>query len=247
MPKRTTVDRPASTAGDRDGAPALRKRARHLQRAKQSASKAVVTTSAAATTTAAAAAPAVGLRRSPRDPTAAGSEFFRYTPWPFPVEAMRAVASRALRRHAEGPPLVARPGHPTRGRCVHAVRAIAAGSFVREYDGELLTTAAAAEARAKQYASAPDPEERDRSFMFYFRHSGRPYCVDATASPHIAKLVNHSRMEANLRPIKCIDPATRIPRIVLMALRIIAKGEELFFDYGEIDPAVRARLPFLDT
>ncbi len=62
----------------------------------------------------------------------------------------------------------------------------------------------------------------------------------------IARLMNHSRRAPNLRAAKVIDHMHR-PHLCLYALRDLAPGEELLFDYGERDKVTIAAFPWLDS
>ena len=57
-------------------------------------------------------------------------------------------------------------------------------------------------------------------------------CVDATEENDTkGRLINHSRKEANLKMrVVVVDGE---PRIVFIALRRIANGTELLYDYGD--------------
>lgn len=181
-------------------------------------------------------------------PPPAVEQPFAYRPWPYPVDRIHAVARDALATQHEGLPL-AGVHHPERGRCVVAAEDIPRGVFVCEYRGDLLS-----HHEACQRETIYQQQHTDVGcFMFFFRHRGTTVCVDATETntsrSGIARYINHSRSSRreNLRPLKCVDRRTKQPHILLLSLRDIPKGEELFFDYGEVDPATRAALPFLDT
>ncbi len=65
------------------------------------------------------------------------------------------------------------------------------------------------------------------------RHTAIPFSfffsVDATKeSPHVGRLINHSRGGANSKP----DVGGR-PVIYFNATRALSSGEELLYDYGE--------------
>jgi histone-lysine N-methyltransferase SETD8 len=62
----------------------------------------------------------------------------------------------------------------------------------------------------------------------------------------VARLMNHSRRAPNLRAAKVIDHLHR-PHLCLYALRDLAPGEELLFDYGERDKVTIAAFPWLDS
>jgi SET domain-containing protein len=47
-----------------------------------------------------------------------------------------------------------------------------------------------------------------------------------------ARFVNHSRTSPNLTPILLVDEKGE-PAVVLVSIRAIKRGEELWYDYGE--------------
>ena len=61
--------------------------------------------------------------------------------------------------------------------------------------GELLTYEDAKE-REKEYAKDPSIG----SYMYFFEHRGRRYCIDGTEeSPYKGRLINHSALNPNLK------------------------------------------------
>jgi len=113
-----------------------------------------------------------------------------------------------------------------KGRGVIANKTFEKGEFVVEYAGDLIDTAEA-KCREKLYS-------KDLSagcYMYYFKHKGQQFCIDATAeSGKVGRLVNHSR-NGNL-VTKTIDVDNQ-PRLILVAKEKIEKGEELTYDYGD--------------
>jgi hypothetical protein len=72
-----------------------------------------------------------------------------------------------------------------------------------------------------------------RAYMFYYKHGGKHFCIDATpCRGYPARYINHSHLQPNLRPRLAINPITNDPYICLFAIKNIAAGEELTFDYG---------------
>ena len=66
------------------------------------------------------------------------------------------------------------------------------GEFVVEFVGELITEKQGVE-REESY-----PEEKG-SFVFYFKHRGKSWCVDATEeSGRLGRLINHSKTNTNV-------------------------------------------------
>ena len=98
------------------------------------------------------------------------------------------------------------------GRGLFAVRCIEVGETVAEYLGELITKAESARRQAR------------RRQIFIFEMDAH-YDLDGAGRGNPARWANHS-CEPN-----CEAVAER-GKIVLCALRTIAAGEELTFDYG---------------
>ncbi|CAD2089825.1 SET domain protein, putative [Plasmodium vinckei lentum] len=131
----------------------------------------------------------------------------------------------------------------TKGRCIYADAQINKFDFVFEYVGELLTHNEAME-REQTYIK----NKKKGCYMFYFKHENKRYCIDGTEESidaainyankkyflrSFARLVNHSKKNANLIPkVLTVD---LIPRLFFIASRDIQKGEELLIDYGERD------------
>lgn len=102
------------------------------------------------------------------------------------------------------------------GKGVYAVRPIKAGKKVLEYKGEIITW-------RKALARHPhDPGQPNHTFYF---HLDERHVIDAKPSTAPAKWINHS-CEPNL------EARQEGRRVFLDALRDIAPGEELFYDYG---------------
>lgn len=155
---------------------------------------------------------------------------------------------------------------PGKGRGVFATNNISKGDFVCRYRGELLTEEQA-EARAYAYdVEAGDKDVAEKGcYMFWFDHDGRTLCIDAAAEDgSFGRLINHSRNEPNVAPraLKLPPRTIKLPRrgsrafrrprtinvqpgIGFHALRDIAPGEELLYDYGEDDPEILAKFPWL--
>ena len=112
---------------------------------------------------------------------------------------------------------------PIHGSGVFAVEAIAAGTRVAEYRGELIdaeTLERRAEARSRE-AGAGAP--------VYFFEIGDGRFIDATdvVADNPARFINHS-CDENCEAVW--DARER--RMEIVATRAIAAGEELSFDYG---------------
>ncbi len=102
------------------------------------------------------------------------------------------------------------------GRGVFAQRPIAAGERVIEYVGEIISWDEAVRRHPH------DPEQPDHTFYF---HLDDERVIDGRVGGNTSRWINHScapNLEAD-------DSGGRV---VLHALRDIAPGEELYFDYG---------------
>lgn len=114
-----------------------------------------------------------------------------------------------------------------KGRGVIAAKDFRKGDFVVEYSGELIDILDAKD-REEMYAQ----NENAGCYMYYFKHNGVQYCIDATKETgRLGRLVNHSRNNANLLT-KTIT-IDKKPRLVLIAKEDIKKGEEVLYDYGD--------------
>lgn len=102
------------------------------------------------------------------------------------------------------------------GKGVYAVRPIQKGETVLEYKGEIITWQKA----LKRHPH--DPDQPNHTFYF---HLDEGHVIDAKFSRAPAKWVNHS-----CRPNLKARQEGR--RVFLDALRNIAPGEELFYDYS---------------
>ncbi|KAJ6635247.1 Histone-lysine N-methyltransferase PR-Set7 [Pseudolycoriella hygida] len=128
---------------------------------------------------------------------------------------------------------------PGKGRGLVTTKPFRKNEFVIEYIGELITAAVAKE-RVEKYTV-----EQAGCFLFYFKHSGHNYCIDATKeSDELGRLLNHSR-NGNLKP-KTFVYRNR-PHIVLLAKQDIQIGEELSYDYGDREKTAMLNNPWLKT
>lgn len=102
------------------------------------------------------------------------------------------------------------------GKGVYAVSPIKAGETVLEYKGEIITW------RQALKRHPHDPGQPNHTFYFHLDDS---HVIDAKPSAAPAKWINHS-CEPNL------EARQDGRRVFLDALRDIAPGEELFYDYS---------------
>ena len=113
------------------------------------------------------------------------------------------------------------------GKGVFAARAIAAGERIVEYKGERITWPEALRRHPH------DPSDPNHTFYF---HIDDKHVIDALYGGNAARWINHA-CDPN-----CESDAQG-ERIYIRALRDIAAGEELFYDYGlVIDARYTARL-----
>ncbi|MDR2863374.1 MAG: SET domain-containing protein-lysine N-methyltransferase, partial [Puniceicoccales bacterium] len=108
---------------------------------------------------------------------------------------------------------------PIHGTGVFAARAITPGEFVIEYKGERVTKA---EARRRGLAREAAAGDAGRVYLFELN---KRYDLDGDIPDNPAKYINHSCAE------NCQTVCER-GHIRIYAIRAIASGEELTFDYG---------------
>lgn len=104
------------------------------------------------------------------------------------------------------------------GKGVYAVQDIAAGETIIEYVGEIISWQ---EAQARH---PHDPENPNHTFYF---HIDENHVIDGLHGGNSSRWINHS-CDANC------EAEDRNGRIFIKALRDIAAGVELNFDYGLI-------------
>ena len=70
------------------------------------------------------------------------------------------------------------------------------------------------------------------NFIFYFKYRSQKLCIDATSSTCLAKFVNDSpSCYSNCKMTLKVDGTE--PHLCLIAIKNIAKNEEIRYDYGE--------------
>jgi len=114
---------------------------------------------------------------------------------------------------------------PIHGNGVFAVCAIARGERIVRYAGLLRT-------HAEIDAAYADIPETGHTFLFTLNDD---YVIDGNVNGNIARWINHS-CEPNCEALIEVDSKGRAhrDRVVIDALRDIAPGEELTFNYGII-------------
>jgi uncharacterized protein len=143
-------------------------------------------------------------------------------------QARRHAAARHTDAHTSAlGPAAARTGRGRRiqvrrsgvhGKGVFALQDIPAGTRIIEYVGEVVTWPQA------QKRHPHDPRDPNHTFFF---HVDDKHVIDAAVGGNAARWINHA-CEPNCKAEE------EDGRIFIDALRDIAPGEELFYDYGLI-------------
>lgn len=103
------------------------------------------------------------------------------------------------------------------GKGVYALRPLRAGERLIEYTGEVISWAQALERHPH------DPAHPTHTFYF---HIDDERVIDAKFGGNSSRWINHSCAP------NCEAEQTESGRVYIKALRDIAAGEELFYDYG---------------
>ncbi len=112
-------------------------------------------------------------------------------------------------------------GSSIHGRGVYATRAIAAEEMIIEYVGEIIDKDESGKRGTKQQKRADDHGD---AAVYIFNLTNK-YDIDGNVPWNVARLINHS-CEPNC------EAWSKGKKIFIHALRDIAEGEELGFDYG---------------
>lgn len=127
-----------------------------------------------------------------------------------------------------------------KGRGVFTTKKFFRNDYIVEYAGELLM-----QAEAKHRENLYGRNHKIGCYMYYFKWGEKVYCVDATEETNrLGRLINHSRKNSNCQPKVFVIRDQ--PRLVLVALRDIEIGEELFYDYGERRKDIIESFPWLN-
>lgn len=128
---------------------------------------------------------------------------------------------------------------PEKGRGIVTTRDRKKGEFVVEYAGDLINIDSANE-RETEYSM----DVRKGCYMYYFKHQGKQYCVDATEETgRFGRLLNHSCKHPNLiTKVLMVDDS---PKLYLVAKHDFSAGTELVYDYGDRDKATIKAHPWL--
>lgn len=117
---------------------------------------------------------------------------------------------------------------PVKGRGVAATGWFEVGDVVLRYCGTVMSA-------RKGYKLERKLEKKKiaDSFLFFFQSDSTHYCLDATEEDgSVGRLVNHSRLRPNCKALS-FKLQGEEPVVALVAIRDIAPGEEILYDYGE--------------
>merc|ERR1719319_1949235 len=128
---------------------------------------------------------------------------------------------------------------PEKGRGIVTTRDRKKGEFVVEYAGDLINIDSANE-RETEYSM----DVSKGCYMYYFKHQGKQYCVDATEETgRFGRLLNHSCKHPNhITKVLMLDDS---PKLYLVAKHDFGTGTELVYDYGDRDKATIKAHPWL--
>ena len=144
-----------------------------------------------------------------------------------PRKNLQTLALHTQRRHASVGAAVAVRDSPVHGRGVFATAAISQGARIIEYLGEIISWKEALRRHPH------DPSQPHHTFYF---HINSRRVIDAAHQGNDARWINHSCAP------NC-EAQEQKGRIFIVALRAIAAGEELNYDYGlTIDEPISAEL-----
>ncbi|XP_071829640.1 uncharacterized protein [Apostichopus japonicus] len=95
-----------------------------------------------------------------------------------------------------------------------------AGEFIVEYAGELIT-------------EAEGNKKEDQTYIFYFKHGQKKWCIDASSSERKGKFINDEWRKPNA----CVQQLdySMGPRLAIFAKREIRSGDEVRYNYGQTD------------
>ncbi len=130
----------------------------------------------------------------------------------------RASAGSAAAPAAEGGRRIQVRKSGVHGKGVFALRPIAAGERIIEYTGEVITWPEALRRHPH------NPAEPNHTFYFSLDDD---HVIDANVGGNASRWINHA-----CTPNCQADQSDDGRRVFISALRALAPGEELFYDYG---------------
>eukprot|EP00249_Psilotum_nudum_P021935 c28307_g1_i4 orf=180-1457(+) len=134
-----------------------------------------------------------------------------------------------------------------KGWSLYSDQAIAKGTFVCEYAGELLTTPGA-RARQQLYDTMSSQQQQKFSTALLVLREHLPSqqaClrlnIDATRVGNVARFINHACDGGNLLPCLIRLRGSLIPKLAFFAKKDILEGEELTFSYGQVEEGSKSQ------
>lgn len=112
------------------------------------------------------------------------------------------------------------------------------GEFICKYEGELCSYGVFRD-RIAVYNNLGSG-----SYILEFKFKEKRWAIDATKEDGtFGRLINHSRLLQNIKPV--VGVIDDIPYVYFVALRNIAKGEELLYDYSDKSSSSKLAFPWL--
>jgi SET domain-containing protein len=139
------------------------------------------------------------------------------TSTPLPAPGTQAAADTATTKPAASRRKVEVRESGIHGRGVYALRSLRQGERIIEYKGPVISW--------EEANALPPSDPSDPHHTFLFSLSDGKRVIDARRSRNAARWINHS-CDPN-----CETEETASGRVFVEALRDIAQGEELFYDY----------------
>uniref|UniRef100_A0A1I7UMM1 [histone H4]-lysine(20) N-methyltransferase n=1 Tax=Caenorhabditis tropicalis TaxID=1561998 RepID=A0A1I7UMM1_9PELO len=126
-----------------------------------------------------------------------------------------------------------------KGRGIRTTTNFSKGEFVIEYRGDMMEYS-----KARIIESEYSYDEQIGSYMYFFEHKGKKWCIDATKeSEWKGRLINHSVLKPNLKT-RVVDIDGN-HHLMFFANREIAQGEELLYDYGDRSSLTKEHCPWI--
>ncbi|XP_053386192.1 uncharacterized protein LOC123565679 isoform X2 [Mercenaria mercenaria] len=107
------------------------------------------------------------------------------------------------------------------GSGVFASDTIEKGQLVCYYEGELIS--------GKDGIQRFNTPHDKGSFLFFFHHEGKQFCIDATHSSGCGRMINDDHRRPNCK----VRVSLTGPKLAIYALKDVYKGDELRYDYKD--------------
>ncbi|XP_041944902.1 uncharacterized protein LOC121706875 isoform X6 [Alosa sapidissima] len=128
---------------------------------------------------------------------------------------------------ADRPELTAKYINSVKGRGVFSQTYFEKGDFLVEYRGEIISFDEC-QRRKRIYHAAL------QVYLFEFKVNGKKYCIDAARDDNsFGRLVNDDHLNPNSRMTRITVKGE--PHLCLFAIRQIQPGEEITYNYGDMD------------